>query len=273
MSGEHEASGPQASRPGSTVLARMIQRTREPRPSLEPVIPPLFATRADRFVPGEDPASDTPSPDLLPSDGPPPDVLALAAFSPDARLPHARPPEARQPEALAPEAPSPDVPFPEAPDAALSTPGRRHYRPDRRARASDGGASAPAAQEFPSSAGASGPATEAFAAGLVAQDDLGSANAPALLAPVPPFRREYLSEQRSYRSAAPAAEVPADQERAPGPSVTITIGHIEVRAPSAPPRPPRPEPPPRPKPAFRPQTTLADFLDEGTIRPGRSGRR
>ena len=52
MSSEHETSRPDTSRPGSTVLARMIQRTREPVPSLEPVIQPLFAADAGAVAPG-----------------------------------------------------------------------------------------------------------------------------------------------------------------------------------------------------------------------------
>jgi len=262
MSGEREASGQQATRPGSTVLARMIQRTREPRPSLEPVIRPLFAPRTDRFVPGEDPAPDASSPDLLPPDGPPPDVLALASFPPEARPPDARPPdprppdagppdapppEARQPDAPPPKAPSPGVLLLEPPDAAIPdlpessavpAPGRRRHPSDGRAHAS-GEAGAPAA-------------------GIAAEDDRGSGNAPMLLAPVLSPRRD---------------KVTVDQEGASGPSVTITIGHIEVRAAPPSPRPPRPQAPPRPKPAFRPRTTLADFLDDGAVRPGGSGRR
>lgn len=248
MNGEHEASGQQASQPGSSVLSRMIQRTRERRPSLEPVIQPLFAPHADRFARGQDPVPDAPPPDLPPPDAPPSDVLALAAFPPDARQP---------------EVPPPDVLLPEAPDAAVSRPSSRRYPPDDPA----------AAREFPSPAGGSGPVMEAFAADIAAEDDLLSGNAPAFLPPVPPLRREYPSAQRSYRSAAPASGVPAVQERAPGPSVTITIGHIEVRAAPAPQRPSRPEVPPRPRPAFRPQTTLADFLDDRADRPGGSGRR
>jgi len=63
---------------------------------------------------------------------------------------------------------------------------------------------------------------------------------------------------------------PGHEAGAREPSVTITIGHIEVRAAPAPPRQQAPQ---RPKPAFRPQTTLAGFLDDGAGRPGGSGRR
>jgi hypothetical protein len=274
MSSEHEASGPQASRAGSTVLARMIRRTRELRPSLEPVIQPLFAPRTDGFVSGPDPAPDAPSPDQPPPDSLPPDVLALEAFPP-----YVRRPDARQREALPSETTSAGVLLPEALDAALadlpessatSTRGGRRHPPGGRGRAS--GTAAPAAHEFPSPADGSAPAAGAFAAGFDAEAGLVSGDrpallAPALLAPGPPPRRENPAAQRGHRSA---AGVPADQEGAPGPAVTITIGHIEVRAAAPAARPPRPEAPPRPKPAFRPQTTLADFLDGGA---GGSGRR
>jgi hypothetical protein len=273
MSSEHEASGPEASRPGSTVLARMIQRIREPRPWLEPVIQPLFAPRADRFAPGDDPAPDAPSPDVLPPEAPSPDVLP-----PDAPRPDVRPPEAFPPYVRPPEARSPDVLLPEASDAVAelperpvtSTPGGRDYPPGGRARASGRGAGPPAAPEFPSPAGGFGPAATAFAAGFTAEDDLASDDGLALLLPGPPSRREYRSEQRSYQSVARAAGVGGDGAGGREPPVTITIGHIEVRAA---PVPPRPQAPPRPKPAFRPQTTLADFLDGSAGRPGGSGRR
>jgi hypothetical protein len=279
MSSEREASGLQASRAGSTVLARMIQRTRELRPSLEPVIQPLFAPRTDGFVSGPDPAPDAPSPYQPPPDSLLPDVLALEAFPPYVRWP-----DARQREALRSETTSAGVLLPEALDAALadlpessatSTRGGRRHPPGGRGRAS--GTGAPAAPEFPSPADGSASATGAFAAGFDAEAALVSGDrpallapaplAPALLAPGPPPRRENPAAQRGYRSA---ARVPADQEGAPGPAVTITIGHIEVRAAAPAARPPRPEAPPRPKPAFRPQTTLAGFLDGGA---GGSGRR
>jgi hypothetical protein len=272
VSSEHEASrheaggrevgAREASRPGSTVLARMIQRTREPRPSLEPVIQPLFAPRAGDFAPGEDPAPGALPPDLLPSDAPPPAVPGLEAFPLDAA-----PPRAPSPYVI-PEAP--DAPISELPERPVtSTPVGRRYQPGGRARASASDGGAPVTSQFPPPADGSGRTMEAFAADLDAGDGLTPGDGPALLAPAPPPRRQNLSAQRGYRSA---AGVPADRNRAQGPSVTITIGHIEVRA-APPPRPPRVAAPPRPRPAFRPRTTLADFLDDGPGRPGGSGRR
>jgi nicotinate-nucleotide--dimethylbenzimidazole phosphoribosyltransferase len=264
MSREHEASGFQASRNGSTVLARMIQRTREPRPSLEPVIRPLFAPPADGFAPGPDPVPppdlvvpDALAPDALAPDAVLPEVLALDAFPP----PNPRPPDSGPPDGRAPEAPSPGVLLPEAPDAVMSTPSSRRHPRAGQARAADGDTGAPAAHVFPSSA-----------VGIAPADGPVSGHAPAPLDLVPLFRREYVLEQRSHQSAAPAARVSADQEGARGPAVTITIGHIEVRAAAPAPRPPRPAAPPRPRPAFRPQTTLADFLADGRGRLGGSGR-
>lgn len=273
MSSAHEASGPEASRPGSGVLARMIQRSREPRSSLEPVIQPRFAPRAGGFVPGADaalgadaaPAEDSASaarppgllpPDARPADAVPPEARPAGALPAEALSPDV---PARPPAAPAPEGAPPDALPAEAPVAVISgLPGTSRV-------AGSGGRSAQhlpwvvtsAPDEGLAPPDAGPPSRRARAA----SDGAGTARS---------VGREYRSEQRSYRSA---AGEPGHQAGAGEPSVTITIGHIEVRAAPAPPRAPRPEAPQRPRPAFRPRTTLADFLDDGAGRPGGSGRR
>jgi hypothetical protein len=264
MSSGHEASGPEASRPGSGVLARMIQRSREPQSSLEPVIQPRFAPRAAAFAPGDDPAPGSPPPGARPAEAPSP-----AAPAPQALAPSAPPPEALSPDVPAPEAVSPDELPPETPVAVI---------PDlpETSRVTGSGNRSPQLSPWPVTA-------------TPAEDDFASRDEPAPLDPGPPSyraraaseravtsraaHREYRSEQRSYRSVVAVAGEEVREVGAREPAVTITIGHIEVRAapaPQRPPRPPRQEAPQRPKPAFRPQTTLADFLGNGA---GGSGRR
>jgi hypothetical protein len=280
MSSGHEASGQEASRPGSGVLARMIQRSREPLSSLEPVIQPRFAPRAGGFAPGDDSAPDALPSDVLPPDALPSDAPPLDALPPDALPPEARPPdvlrsEALPPDALPPGGRSPGALPPAAPGAVISgLPGafrvaESGYRSPRHVTSTPGG-------------GAGTPAV-----GSAAEDDFASGDELTLLDAGRPSRRaraasdwpgpsraagrEYLSEQRSYRSEAAVAGEPGHEAGAREPSVTITIGHIEVRAAPAPQRPPRRQAPQRPR--FRPQTTLAGFLDDGAGRPGGSGRR
>ncbi len=258
MSSEHEASGPGASRPGSGVLARMIRRSREPQSSLEPVIRPRFAPRtnsvpiAEDAAPAEDSAPGAPPLDLLAPEARPPDALPAGALSPDAPVRPARPPAAP-----APDAAPPGALLPEAPVAVISGLPER----SRIARSGSRSQHAPRAVTSTPDEGLApldpGPPSRRARA---ASDWTGTSRAAG---------REYHSEQRSYRSVGE----PGHQAGAGEPPVTITIGHIEVRAAPAPQRPPRQEAPQRPKPPFRPRTTLADFLDNGAGRPGGSGRR
>jgi hypothetical protein len=276
MNSGHEASGPGPGGTGNGVLARIIQRRREPQSSLAPVIQPRFAPRADGFAPGDEAA-----PNALPSAAFRPEALPSGAFPAEARSPGAFRPEARSPGAFPAEALSPDAPAPEAqsPDVLLpAAPGVVRSGPPEASRTTASGS------RFPQLI----PWLVTATVGSAAEDGSASGGELVPLDPGPPSRgapaasdwtgtsraasREYHSEQRSYRSAAVPAGEPGHEAGARESSVTITIGHIEVRAAPAPPRPPRPEAPPRPKPAFRPRTTLADFLDGGG-RPGGSGRR
>jgi hypothetical protein len=272
MSSEHKASAPETSQPASSVLARMIQRSREPQSSLEPVIRPRFVPRAGVLAPAGDPAPDAPPPAALPPAARPPDASPPAARPPGASPPGRRPPAAAPLGALSPDEPTPDaLPSEPVTPRALAA-GEISDLPE----AFRVPESPPQHSLWPVTAGPG-------------EDDIPSGDGLAPLDPVPPSRRtraassrpgasraagrEHRREQPGPQPMAALADDPGHAGDAGEPSVTITIGHIEVRAVQAPPRPPRPETPPRPRPAFRPQTTLADFLGDGAARPGGSGRR
>jgi hypothetical protein len=263
------------------VLARMIRRSREPLSSLEPVIQPRFATRGGGFAgPGDNPA-----PDALPPGEP---LL-------DARLPGAADTDISDlPETSG--AAGNDDRFPHrtyqpmisaAPQGSGSPPASAGSPPGG-ARTPGVPGGAPAVHEF-ATAGGFRPASGTFPAGAAARDSFVPGDRPAPLVPDPLYGlapaisgwpgpsqvagNDYRPRQAGDRSVTALAEEAMTGVSARGPVVTITIGHIEVRAAPAPQRPAQPEAAPRPKPAFRPQTTLAEFLGDGAGRPRGSGRR
>jgi hypothetical protein len=290
MSSEHQASGPQASRPGSSVLARMIQRSREPQSSLEPVIQPRFPPGADGFTLAGGPAPDALSPEdnRLPPHGYKPVTPETLADEGSPPAGHGYPPGHG---GLTPTAGATQPRFPPGADGftlaggpAADALSPEDGAPEDSAPAGhgyplDSGGVTPATHELPSAADGLGSATAAFAA-----DD---EPAPPTLGPLArqvraisglpeTFRAaegEDRSRQHRYRSVPSAPGEPVGGATATNPSVTITIGHIEVRPVPSPQRPARQEAPQRPRPSFRPRTTLADFLDDGAGRPGGSGRR
>jgi hypothetical protein len=89
------------------------------------------------------------------------------------------------------------------------------------------------------------------------------------LTPLPSARTEAIRAESILAEGIHARDASAAQQPGhDGPAITISIGHIEVRAPEHPVQPRRQaaQVPQRPRPSFRPRTTLADFLDEDTGR-------
>lgn len=259
MSAGQGGTGQAPGRPGSGVLGRMVQRSRGPLSSLEPVIRPRFAPRAEGFVPG---------------DGRPADVLAPAELDADAV--DTRPPGLTVP---GQEAPAADLSG--SPATLRAADGAGHSPrdgPRSVPREASGGDAAAAERAFPPTGGL-WPAAPALSGGATAWDaawgDTGrngaASDGPAPLEPSPLI---------PAITARPGASRPATRSADPGnrasgasPPVTITIGHIEVRAAAVTQRPARQETTARPRPAFRPQTTLADFLDGDAAKRRGSGRR
>jgi hypothetical protein len=216
----------------TALLERIARRAREPLSAVEPLAPPPFAAGGADGGPVGSPAPEEPFGELE----------AMTATE-AARPPRAEPAMARRTEAVAGgparTAPSGDraaldaaEPRPAARDgrgprsqaaAAAGRPGRE--RPDPRA----------TARPLPGDRGP-GPAR-------------GTPTPEAAGAPRD-SRAPVLVPARRAASPDPRPDAPVAHRR---PEVTITIGHIEVRAAPAPQ--PRPAPPP-----FRPDVSLSEFL-------------
>jgi hypothetical protein len=215
----------------STVLQRMIERTRAPLSSLEPLAGPSFAPLVQQW-PGEGQAEAESVPDPITAvQGRP----RGAAIIEPARVAAAVPPEDRpgpHPSASA-SRPEPD-PAPERAAAA---------QPERAVTQRPAGARVSTSDRSPTETGepTGVPATIAATA--------------ARIRPAPPTDSRQAPPPRSAPPRAPAAHDAADT----GPTVTISIGHIEVRAAPA---------SERSRPPVQPRVSLEEFLN-----PNRNGRR
>jgi hypothetical protein len=216
----------------STLIERMILRARAPLSSLEPIAPVRFALRQqiDETPFTEVAAEPAEAPDhSLP---PPPRAIGQNA------LPGERPPS---PGLVPPET---TLPGPITP-ADVQRPRARRDRRDQVDRSES--VLVPAAP----GAASEGPAVHATAA-EVRTEPIGPVQ------PIPVTARLRPADLPGHAEGgvqAPAADTAAD-EPAHGPDITVTIGHIEVRAAS--PAPARPARVP-----FRPQVSLNDFLGNG----------
>jgi hypothetical protein len=309
----------------STLLERMIQRTRGPLSSLEPVATPTFAAvrlsgqaRADLAGPsgpsgqaiaddaslaasGQEPrpgghpdhppdgrrgqrtgipperpqvrpVDDERAGDMADSGGEPvpggsakvvpampgPVMPDLGRPSPRRSTPRGRPPAANKRPDEDRRVPGPG---PVARDAGLAgkEPHDGHERGIRKTEATRTAGPTPAAAAAPGAIAAAGPGAMAPAeSGAIAAGS--AAVEPVQVAvvepgPVPaPVLPAYPRDQRPEPPTWPGqvADVPGE----PGPEVTISIGHIEVRSVPAAAEEPTARPP------FRPQVSLADFLGQ-----------
>ncbi len=269
----------------STLLERMILRTRAPLSSLQPLAQPLYAPAAEAGPLPWHPRSDAMSADIAeaaagpgrtiehgqavgshagwrPRERPPAGDLAAPALGvPDgdevvvgkAEPAGTRAPSTsgspRQPPASDQPDPSAEQPTPQ-PSPAVPT----RFSPP------------PSAQAPPGELGPDGESQPAPAAPArqAAEAPIGTGVTPASGEWFSAESRPGPSEEQGAVSArilpaslaapgavGPPARQTPDVDTSP-PEVTISIGHIEVRS--------APATAPRPKPAFRPQVSLADFL-------------
>jgi len=257
----------------SSVLERMIRRSRGPLSAAQPLIPPVYAP-----VPlaGDDGGQ---------SSRPPPGSYLPRAGVPRA-VPSADAPPGDVPAAHSTRASWGDRLAPAAPTAADASPAASARGADSTRRAWAAEVTGPTGP-----AGAAGPAGPAGPAGTT-----GSEGATGLEGPAGPPRADTAGPAEGLGPGA-ILELPASWVADPGPAahrpglppegrraelpspeagadpaLTIMIGHIEIRAaPDARPRPERPRPDPPPRQPFRPQVTLAEFL--GRTGPGQAQRR
>lgn len=215
----------------STVLQRMIERTRAPLSSLEPLAGPSFGPLVQQR-PGERQAEAESVPDPIaavqkrPRDAPIIEPGRVAAAAPREERPGPHPSaSASRPESD----PAPERAATAQPEQAVthSPLGARVSTTDR----------PPTATEEPTGV----PATIAAVA--------------ARIRPATPADSRQAPPPRSARPRAPAAHDAADTR----PTVTISIGHIEVRAARA---------SERNRPPVQPRVSLEEFLN-----PSRNGRR
>ena len=221
----------------STLIERMILRTRQPLSSLEPITPVRYALTTPGQQPDEAAITEIPpalADVLRPSLSPPPHgsrrqnaVVSNRPVSPSVAAPRTASPRSVTPGEQDPDAGARDL------RAAL----------ERTERLQD--------RENP---GDSRPMPAAHGEGPNSRDNTAAGpTAPALPIPVPArLRTGDLAEPPATTAA--SVDGTQDDEHASGPDITVTIGHIEVRA--APSVPARPAPPP-----FRPQVSLTDFLN------------
>lgn len=300
----------------STVLTRMVQRSRGPLSAIEPLIPPRYAASDSVLDPGASPRAAGPLGEarLAPEadaaagtrpsgpDGRPPSTDRRGTGAPAPLAGHAGPQAGSGPAWAGPprEVPEADT----APDDALPMPSLQPPQGaspgDRAARFAEGRASASARQadaDRPVTLGWSLPEHWALPESW-ARD--GGPLTPSPKAPSPGQRPQSLGgapddtgdgleppHPAGPRSARHASSRLAREEGArldasfgalpgkgpgTGPALTITIGHIEVRA--AAPQRTEAERGRAGKPAgqqFRPQVSLAEFL--GRPEPGQARRR
>ena len=224
----------------STPIERMILRTQGPLSSLEPIAPPRYAPSTSPQPPDETAFTEPPSapagaPDQViptPSDK----TLGQNALSGESQ--HSR--------SLVPPATASRRPI---------TPAESQPPSARRDRRADAASPESVPEQRPRRDNEPRPA----AVGWPDEDSDLQATTPARRTPAQPpvavtarLRPADLSEHAGAAVQPPVAATEGD-EHAHGPNVTVTIGHIEVRAASAAPA----------RPAgtrFRPQVSLADFL-------------
>jgi len=254
----------------SSVLERMIRRSRGPLSAAQPLIPPVYAPVPLAGDDGGQPSRPPPGSDL-PRAGVPRAVPSADAPPGDAPAAHST--RASWGGRLAPAAPR-------AADASPVAPARRAGSTRRAWAAEVIGPTGPAGTAGPAgpagSTGSEGATGPEGPAGPPRADAAGPAEGlrpgaivelPAswVADPGPAAHRPGLPPERR-RAELPSPEAGAD------PALTIMIGHIEVRsAPDARPRPERARPAPPPRQPFRPQVTLAEFL--GRTEPGQAQRR
>lgn len=254
----------------SSVLERMIRRSRGPLSAAQPLIPPVYAPVPLAGDDGGQPSRPLPGSDL-PWAGVPRAVPRADAPPGDAPAAHST--RASWGDRLAPAAPR-------AADWTPVAPARRAGSTGRAWAAELIGPTGPAGATGHAGAagttGADGATGPEGPAGHPGADAAGPAEGrgPAAILELP---ASWVADPgpAAHRPGLPPAggraELPSP-EAAAGPALTITIGHIEVRAaPDARPRPERARPDPSPRQPFRPQVTLAEFL--GRTGPGQAQRR
>ena len=260
----------------SSVLERMIHRSRGPLSAAQPLIPPVYAPVPLAGDDGGQPSRPLPGSDL-PWAGVPRAVPR--ADAPPADAPAAHSTRASWGDRLAPAAPR-------ATDAAPVAPARLARSTGRTWAAEVIGPTGPAGATGPAGpAGTSGPAGTTGLDGAtgpegparpLGADAAGPAEGrgPGAILELP---ASWVADPgpAAHRPGLPPAgrraELPSP-EAAADPALTNTIGHSEVRAaPEARPRPERARPDPPPRQPFRPQVTLAEFL--GRTGPGQAQRR
>lgn len=243
----------------SSVLARMVQRSRGPLSAVEPLIPPRYAAAPGTADFGVEP------------DGPPAGSdIAWGG------------PPREAPGAVAPRG-SVLAPIP----AASGGPAPRGVRLDQSAARAAGISPGPALRRAgpsgpPGPAGAVGGDGPPGAAGATgAAGASGAVGADGPVGPAGPGLPSVELPATWVRDTGPAtlsprpapegsrSELPGGAADDDAPALTITIGHIEVRAASeSRPRPERARPDPPHRQPFRPQVTLAEFLGRDSPRQG-----
>lgn len=245
----------------SALLERMIQRTRAPLSVVEPRSRPRFASSSSLF----DARESAVQPVALP-EAPAP---GLGPAQPSAR--RARPDDDSPGRASTGSAQEVEQRLPAARRSVRRTASGHPSKPqndDDFAAASEvtGPPPQPSAGRSASTGDRSATLTPAAVSGRPTADRLEPLPAdtpPGERTAVPLWRADHLLARPLDSDDERRAPGPREHERAtrgePQPKVTISIGHIEVRA--APAGPPAPSPTP-----FRPQVSLAAFLD------GKAGR-
>jgi hypothetical protein len=224
----------------STLIERMILRTHAPLSSLEPITPP-------RYVPT--PA--TQAPDLTAFT----ELPSAPAGVPDYRLPQSSRASATQNAVLSDSQRNPRPDPPETPSLGSVTPDDLPAVPAGQDPRAELSRAESVLDNEPQRDNESSPGTLSRPG---ENRDLPAVRALRRTAATPPIavtRRRLPTDLAGYAAAPPAAITGTD-DQARGPDVSVTIGHIEVRAAS--PAPARPARTP-----FRPQVTLTDFLSNG----------
>jgi hypothetical protein len=220
----------------STLLERMVRRNHAPLSSLEPVSPAHFADQS--AAAGWDDATaenvETSSEEAARTELPHPVQLPTRPQPSETIGPGQRPRSGSAPDT---------TPRHDLPPASAPSPGRE-LRPY------PGLAARPQAEhatheQGPPAVGRGAPAANAETEATLAIPSVSVAARAVSDRPEPP----------SQRSGTPSPAPQRSAESGDGPAVTISIGHIEVRA--AP-----PIEPPRPRPQFKPRVSLEDFLTQ-----------
>jgi hypothetical protein len=233
----------------SSMIERMIQRTREPLSSVEPISPVRYAQLG----------SATEAPDSATSEAGQLDVGGRAAADPldGTRISVSGRDSSDRKHAVR----SRDrATVADVRSAADRRPGVQANASGRDLQVEKGVATPPA-----SAGNATGSSHEGRYFGdlttrrFTAQQDDGNEVAP--LSIVARLRPAESADQAGVSAAPSSSRQQADADGGgPGPEITVTIGHIEVRA----------APPPSPRPTeaqFRPRVSLADFLNQDQVSP------